>query len=223
MSPRSPINEAAPLLQHRQVSAPVSQNATYSSRHGLLNETEYSLYFRIGAAMYSFAVLGLFTSSIGAMLQPLSKHYHLTDIHVSIIFLVGPVGYIIAAQSNDFIHSKFGQRGIAVAGPIFHVLAALAIATHPPFPLVLAAFTFVALGTGLLDGSWCAWAANMENANTISGLLHGSFSVGAAIGPFLVGVIMEAAKRPWYEWYFILVRSSNLKPRRNGRGSLISR
>lgn len=211
MSSQSPIDENAPLLHHAPIAAPLLRHATHLSTVSYSNGSPGNLYFRIGAAMYSFAVLGVFTSSIGVMLHPMSKHYSLSDIHVSLIFLVGPVGYIIAAQSNDFIHSKFGQRGIAFLGPLFHILAAVAIATHPPFPLILIAFAFVALGTGILDGSWCAWAGAMENANTVSGLLHGSFSAGAAAGPILAGAMMDAGHRSWYDWYFVLLGASVLE------------
>ncbi|KAF2119529.1 major facilitator superfamily domain-containing protein [Lophiotrema nucula] len=169
------------------------------------------LAFRIGAAMYSFFILGLFGSTIGVMLPPLSKYYGLTDLHVSLIFLVGPIGYVIAAQSSGFIHFRFGQRGIAWIGPIFHILSAAGIAVHPPFWVVLVAFAFVGLGTGFLDGSWCAWAGSMPNANTTSGLLHGSFSAGAAAGPFLASLLMEKGNRPWFDYYYLLVAASILE------------
>ena len=119
------------------------------------DERQTTFSFRVGAAMYSFAVLGLFTSSIGVMLQPISHYYSLSDLHVSLIFLVGPVGYVLAAQSNESIHSKFGQRGIAIVGPIFHLASSILLAVHLPFYAVLVAFSIVALGTGLLDGSFC--------------------------------------------------------------------
>ncbi|KAF2802422.1 MFS general substrate transporter [Mytilinidion resinicola] len=156
--------------------------------------------------MYSFIVLGLFQSSVGVMLQPLSQHYSLGDLHVSLIFIVGPLGYVIAAQSSDLIHCTWGQKGIAIFAPTLHILGALVIAAHPPFGIVLVAFAAVALGAGLLDGSWCAWAASGSNANTVSGLLQGSFSVGAAAGPFLAGTILPAWNRPWYDWYYFLVK-----------------
>jgi fucose permease len=109
------------------------------------------------------------------MLQPLSTYYHLTDIHAALIFIFGPIGYILAAQSNGTIHSQFGQRGIAVLGPVFHVLSTLALGLHPPFVLVLGALSVQAVGIGLLDGSWCAWAGGMGmgRANKVSGMLHG--------------------------------------------------
>lgn len=162
------------------------------------------LTFKIAAAMYSFSTLGLFNSSIGAVLPLLSHHYHLTDLHVSLIFLAGPIGYVVAAQCSDAVHYRFGQRGIAFIGPIFLTVAITLIAVHPAFGLVLVAFGIQGLGTGLLDGSWCAWAGSMEKANTISGLLHGSYSAGGAAGPFLVAVIISN-HRSWYFWYYCLV------------------
>lgn len=161
-----------------------------------------SLVFRIAAAMYSFVILGLLTSTIGVMLPPIMKYYDLSNVRVSLIFVAGPVGYVVAAQSNALVHVRFGQLGVAILGPIFHVISSGVIALHPPYWAVLLAFAFAAVGTGLLDGSWCAWAGSMEKANTVSGFLHGSFSVGAAIGPLLANLI---AKRQWYYWYYILV------------------
>jgi fucose permease len=160
---------------------------------------------RVGAAMYSFAVLGLFQSSIGVMLLPISQHYSLSDLHVSFIFVVGPVGYVIGAYFNDLVHCTWGQRGIAILAPTLQIFGALAIAAHPSFSVVLVAFAALALGGGLLDGSWCAWAASVSNANTVSGLLQGSFSVGAAFGPFLAGTVLPAWNRSWHDWFYVLV------------------
>ena len=124
--------------------------------------------------MFSFLILGLLTSSLGVMLQPLSTYYHLTDIHAALIFVSGPIGYILAAQSNSTIHSKFGQRGIAIMGPVFHVLSTLILGMYPEgFGVVLVGLSVQAVGIGLIDGSWCAWAASMERANLVSGMLHG--------------------------------------------------
>jgi fucose permease len=154
--------------------------------------------------MFSFIILGLFTSSIGVMLPPLSTHYSLNDLQVSFIFLVVPLGYIIGASLNPFLHSQFGQRGIAVFGPALHIVSAVALGLHPMFGILLLAFAVNAMGSGMLDGSWCAYAAGMENAGFVSGLLHGSFSVGAAAGPFFAGGLMEK-RMDWWVWYYVLV------------------
>jgi fucose permease len=191
-----PPSEESPLLRD-------SDSGSHDVAHGARVSSHMAL--RVGAAMCSFAMLGLFQSSIGVMLQPISQHYSLNDLHVSFIFVVGPVGYIFAAYFNDLVHCTWGQRGIAILAPTLHSLGALTIAAHPPFGVVLVAFAAIALGGGLLDGSWCAWAASVGNANTVSGLLQGSFSVGAAAGPFLAGTVLPSWNRPWYDWFYVLV------------------
>ncbi|KAF1978855.1 MFS general substrate transporter [Bimuria novae-zelandiae CBS 107.79] len=170
-----------------------------------------SVNFRIASTTFCFMVTGLFTASIGVLLAPISHHYGLTDLHVSFIFLCGPVGYVLASPSNASIHSLLGQRGIAVIGPVLHTLAAVGIAAHPPFPLVLVAFVVNAMGVGLVDGSWCAWAGGLERANVVSGLLHGSYSAGAAVGPFATGLWIARTARPWWEWYYVLAGVSILE------------
>lgn len=208
MPSQGPSDETSPLLGPSVTSGSSAHHASPQPHVLVAIKAQTSLAFKIAATMFSFFVLGLFGSSTGVMLPRISHYYNLSDIHVSFIFIAGPVGYVIAAQSNAFIHSRFGQRGVAVLGPAFHLLSAILIATHLPFPVVLlgAALNFV--GTGLLDGSWCAFAGAMENGNAISGLLHGSFSAGAAIGPLLSGALLSGGHRPWFDWYYVLVSAN---------------
>ncbi|EUC31294.1 hypothetical protein COCCADRAFT_101660 [Bipolaris zeicola 26-R-13] len=201
MAHPSGSNEASPLLGDDS-----SRTSVAADQGGSQEEPEtmnMRSIFKIAAAMYSFATLGLFNSSIGAVLPLLSQYYNLSDIQVSSIFLAGPIGYVFAAQFSDAVHYRFGQRGIAFAGPLLQVAATAMVAAHPGFGVILVAFAFQGLGTGLLDGSWCAWAGSMKKANTISGLLHGSYSVGAALGPLLL-TMLTARHRDWWTWYSIL-------------------
>ncbi|KAF2622145.1 MFS general substrate transporter [Macroventuria anomochaeta] len=163
--------------------------------------TQFAL--KIAAAMYSFATLGLFNSSIGALLPLISSHYDLSDLYVSLVFVVGPLGYIVAAQMSSLIHHHFGRFGIALIGSVLQIIAAGLLSLHPHFELILVGFAVQGLGEGLLDGSWCAWAGSMERASTMSGLLHGSFSAGAAAAPILV-TLMTTNGYAWFEWYYVL-------------------
>ncbi|KZM18433.1 transmembrane transport [Ascochyta rabiei] len=191
--------EDAPLLSGHTTS--VRNDANNSPN--VLSKIPAQLVFKIVAAMYSFATLGLFNSSIGALLPLIASHYDLSDLHVSLVFVVGPVGYIAAAQTSSLIHHHFGQFGIALIGPALQIIAAMLLSLHSHFALVLVGFAVQGLGTGLLDGSWCAWAGSMERASTISGLLHGSFSAGAAAAPVLV-TLMTTSRYAWFEWYYVL-------------------
>ncbi|KAL6168619.1 hypothetical protein ACJQWK_05000 [Exserohilum turcicum] len=205
MAHRPEANEDSPLL-HNHVTP------TASEQQGIHQDCElmdWRLVFKIAAAMYSFVTLGLFNSSIGVVLPLLSKYYRLTDLQVSCIFLAVPVGYVLAAHYSNALHYRFGQRGIAIAGPILQVISTATAAAHSGFGWLLVAFAVQGLGTGLLDGSWCAWAGSMNKANTIPGLLHGSYSVGGALGPVLL-TILTTNHHPWWTWYSILAGACSL-------------
>jgi fucose permease len=154
--------------------------------------------------MYSFVVLGMFTSSIGVMLPHIEAFYELNDVQASACFLAGPTGYVIAAQFNHAIHHHYGRRGIAIIGPVAQLIAAAGTALHPPFLVLLACIALAFAGAGFLDGSWCTWAAGQKSPSFVSGLLHGSFSIGAGCGPMLIELVLSHGQ-PWYTWYKVLV------------------
>ncbi|KAK7215827.1 hypothetical protein V2G26_003830 [Clonostachys chloroleuca] len=206
MAESSPSQLRQPLLGSRDDQSPAEDGSHNAAKGSSLTTT----LLMPGAAMYSFALLGLFVSTTGVMLPRMEAFYHLNDVQVSLCFLAGPVGYVISAQLNHSIHLHFGRRGIAVVGPIFQILSAALTAMHPPFPIVLASAALGAFGAGLLDGSWCAWAGRMDNANLISGLLHGSFSLGAGCGPVLAELVLSG-NRPWYSWFYALTAFSILE------------
>lgn len=171
-----------------------------------------SLPSKIAATLLSFVVLGLIISTPGVILPRLEDHYHLDDAKASLIFLVAPVGYLVGAWLNDRIHRRLGQRGIAVIAPVFQAVFTVLIGTvHDPhrggFPVFLVATSIGNIGNGLIDGSWCAWAGGLggQRTNTVQGLLHGSFSIGAGLGPFLAETMFSVGKTPWWTWYYVLL------------------
>lgn len=167
---------------------------------------------KVAATLLSFVVLGLIVSTPGVILPRLENHYQLDDAKASLIFLVAPLGYLVGAWLNDRIHRRLGQRGIAAIAPVFQaVFAVLAATVHDPrkggFAVFLVATAVGNVGNGLIDGSWCAWAGGLggERTNTVQGLLHGSFSIGAGLGPFLAETMFSLGKTPWWMWYYVLL------------------
>lgn len=156
--------------------------------------------------MLAFLVNGMVIASLGVMVPYMQQDYDLSDIQVSAIFLAGPAGYCLSALTSDYIHGRFGRRAIAAMGPLCILFFAVAAAAaRKQFQVLILATALGGFGGGLLDVSLCAWAGAMEYANTRSGLLHGAFSVGAAIGPFLAGTLVSSDHTPWYTWYYVLV------------------
>lgn len=73
---------------------------------------------------------------------------------------------------------RLGQRGIAVIGPLCHIVPFVIMAAHPPYVVMLIAYVIVGLGNGLVDAAWNAWAADMVGANALVGLLGAFYGIG---------------------------------------------
>ncbi|KAK1999216.1 major facilitator superfamily transporter [Colletotrichum falcatum] len=182
-----------------------------SPTHGLNDMREHGqdqIALKVAATAWSFIVLGLFVSTTGVIIPHLQRDYRLTDMRVSSVFLVGPVGYCSASWLSSRIHLGLGQRGVAVIGPACHLFYAAAGALRPPFPAFLLSVGVGSFGMGLLDGSWCAWVAGLESANALSGILHGSFSAGAAVCPYVAGILISKNGGLWHQWFYVLSLAS---------------
>lgn len=73
---------------------------------------------------------------------------------------------------------RLGQRGIAVIGPLCHLIPFLVMAIHPPYIVMLIMYVIVGLGNGLVDAAWNSWTADMASANVFVGMLGAFYGVG---------------------------------------------
>lgn len=90
---------------------------------------------------------------------------------MSLVFLAPFVGYTLAAISNNQIHMRFGQRGVAVIAPTCKLITYIVTCTHPPYPALPIIFAISGFGMGLEDSGWNAWVGDMEKANELVYLL----------------------------------------------------
>jgi fucose permease len=141
----------------------------------------------------------------------LEEYYGLSYTLVSLIFLAPFVGYSTAAVSNNWIHVKFGRRGIAVLGAAFHLVTYAIICTHPPYPVVVTILCFTGFGSGLIDAGWNAWVGSMANSNEVLGLLHGFYGLGAVISPLVATSMVSKAHLQWYSFYYVMVGAAALE------------
>ena len=159
---------------------------------------------RVSAAMFSFFIMGVHTAAIAVLIPYMEPFYNISDTMISLLFVTPVAGYLLASLTNSTIHAKLGRRGIAIIGTTCQLLITVVAACHPPYAIFLLAFAVAGFGIGLIDAGWCAWAAGLSNANTISGFLHGSYSAGATVGPYLTASLIAGAKLPWYSFYWAM-------------------
>lgn len=163
---------------------------------------------RLGFSFFSFAIAGMNDAAVGALIPYLEEYYNLNYTLVSLIFLTPFVGYSTAAFINATIHTKFGQRGIALAAPVCHIITYLVICLHPPFPVVVVINILSGFGNGLTDACFSAWVGGMQSANSVQGLLHSCYSMGALFAPLIATSMIVKAHLPWYNFYYVMVSES---------------
>lgn len=115
------------------------------------------------------------------------------------------MGYLLAALLNNLIHHYFGQRGVAIIGPISRLIGIVPLVFHPPYPALPVILLFMGFGNGIEDSAWNAWVGNMQHANELLGFLHGAYGLGATIGPLIATAMVTRGSLPWYTFYFVMI------------------
>ncbi|KAJ6086716.1 hypothetical protein N7467_005630 [Penicillium canescens] len=179
---------------------PVEPSGTYgTSRNEKWNHPRTNI-IKTLATFWSFLVMGANDSAYG-----LEDYYNLSYIIVSLVFLSPLVGYATAAIINDRAHCTLGQRGVAFLSSACHLIAYILNCVHPPYPVLVVSFIFAGLGNGMADSAWNAWIGNLDNANQLLGLLHGSYGIGAVISPLVASLLVADAGLPWFYFYYIMI------------------
>ncbi|KAL4772356.1 MFS general substrate transporter [Aspergillus nidulans var. acristatus] len=166
--------------------------------------------WRLLATFASFAVVGASDGVYGALVPYLRDDYKLSTTVVSLIFMTPFAGYTIATLIVNKIHMTFGQRGIAIIGPLCHIIPFATMAIRPPWPAMLAVYVIVGLGNGLIDAAWNSWIADMVNANTMMGLLGAFYGLGATLSPTIATQMIKSGLR-WNHFYYTLLGGSVLE------------
>ena len=81
--------------------------------------------------------------------------------------------------------------------------AYIALALHPPWPVIIVLLVFCGWGNGLLDAAWNAWVSGLEKPNELLGLLHSLYGLGAALAPLIASTMIDKQGMPWYFFYYI--------------------
>lgn len=151
------------------------------------------------------SISGANDSAYGALIPYLETYYRIDYLTISLVFLSPVVGYTASALTNNMLHNKFGQRGVAAIMSLSHLIAYTIIAIHPPYPVLVVVFMFAGYGNGLGDSAWNSWIGDMANANEILGFLHGMYGLGATISPLVATALITQAGWQWYEFYYFMI------------------
>lgn len=151
-SPRASNDE--PRSNHDSISS-LPAPTTVSHTVERWNQSRVNM-CRVFAAFWSLLVMGMNDAAYGAIIPYLGTYYRLEYTLVSLIFLSPFVGYTLSALTNNVIHQRFGQRGVAVLCSGCHIVAYVIACVAPPYPVLVVVYMLAGFGNGLGDAAWNA-------------------------------------------------------------------
>lgn len=160
---------------------------------------------RIAAAFWSLLTMGAQDALSGALVTYMAAYYTLSYTAASLIFLSPFVGYTAAAATNNWVHMRLGQRGIAGICSACHLVAYLVSSLHPPYPVLVVFYALAGFGTGLGDAGWNSWVGGMDQANELLGIMHACYGLGATLSPLIATAMITKLGAAWYDFYYVMI------------------
>ncbi|KAF7538542.1 hypothetical protein G7054_g2891 [Neopestalotiopsis clavispora] len=129
---------------------------------------------------------GLNDSAAGALIPYMETHY---DIGYGTVSLIFPASKIWTCQAF----------GICM---LFLVAGYIPIICAVPIPAIVVSFFFVGFGLATSLSMYNVFLANLQNAGTALGMVHGSYGVGGIVGP-LIATSMVSNGVLWSMYYLV--------------------
>ncbi|PQE27748.1 hypothetical protein CJF31_00009976 [Rutstroemia sp. NJR-2017a BVV2] len=118
---------------------------------------------------------------------------------------------VLFQRHVGYMHVRFGQRGIAIVGPLCHLIPYIVLATHPPYAVLVVMFIFVGFGNGLIDTAWRAWIGNMANANQVSGVLQACYALGGTVAPLIAAGMLAKGGLQWWVFWYVMIAMAGIE------------
>lgn len=158
---------------------------------------------QIGFAFLTFILIGANDAVIGVLLPHWGNYYHVDKTTLSLAFLVGSVGYLIAALNSSFLSRKLGNVKFLLLGKASFIAGILIFCTQPPLHILLGVPLLLGFGAAILEAALNAHLANLPNKTALLNYLHAFYGVGALLSPFLASQLLEA-QFSWNVIYLVL-------------------
>ncbi len=163
-----------------------------------------SLRWRVGLSFVAFILIGASDGATGVLIPSMSAHYGVNKATISLLFLAGAAGYLLAAFNSGPLVGKLGQRLFLVVGVSSYLVGAAAFSLMPPFEVLLLAVVAIGFGAGNIDAGLNAYIAGLPNNTTTLNYLHAFYGAGAWIGPVIASGLL-AAQFAWNSVYMVWV------------------
>ncbi|HEY0071440.1 MAG TPA: MFS transporter, partial [Chloroflexia bacterium] len=146
---------------------------------------------RVGLACAVFVLIGAGDGGLGVLLPSIQRFYGIDKSTVSLLFLCGTSGYLVAAFSSGPLVEKLGTRLFLTLGVGAFVAGAVSIGLALPFFVLLAFYLLFFFGFGVLDAGLNTYIAGLPNNTGVLNNLHACYGVGALVGPIVAQTFLD--------------------------------
>ncbi|KAL6710154.1 hypothetical protein ACN47E_009945 [Coniothyrium glycines] len=143
---------------------------------------------------------GINDAVVGALIPYMERHYHLSHMIMSLVFVGSAAGFITAAFFTDIFLGKLGRGKTLILAELIQLSAYVILICTPPYGAVVASFFLLGFGAAInlaLNNVYCA---NTHPPSVILGLAHGSYGLGGIIAP-IVGTAIVSQGILWSRFY----------------------
>ncbi len=174
-----------------------SSNATHT--RSILSTIAYYL---------AFIILGMTTAASGPSLLKLADHTSSGLDRISLIFVFGPLGYLIGSFFGGRAYDRFPGHKLMAVTLLLIAIASILIPISSTLNILLFAMFLSGLAAGILDvgcNTLLLWTHREKSGPFMNGL-HFFFGVGSLIAPLLLAqVLLRTNDIYWMYYAFAIV------------------
>lgn len=137
-------------------------------------------------------LLGLNAVLVPSLILPIERAFNQTDAGIGIFYFIGALLYGTGTFSGGVLTERIGRQILLPFAVLLLGIGLVGQALSPIWIVFIVAALFLNYGAGAIDGGLNALflAIYSESPGGALNLLHLFFSIGALIGPFLVGQLV---------------------------------
>jgi len=141
---------------------------------------------------YSFILIGWNSVLMASLIRSLEHDFHQSDAGFALLYLLQALVYASGAFFSGLLTERVGRKPVLLVAAALPVPGMLIGASAGSWPVLVAAMVPVSWGAGAIDGgiNGLFLDLNREGRGGALTQLHGFFSIGALVAPFVAGVLV---------------------------------
>ncbi|GAA2335898.1 hypothetical protein GCM10010170_016010 [Dactylosporangium salmoneum] len=152
---------------------------------------------------YAAMVLVGLGAGVGGILLPAQiADYGVDEATIGLTFFTSSAGFMVAGATAGAVLQRVPMGTALAVGGAVHAAAAFALATRPPFAVLVAVQLLLGYGTGLLESLLNVYLAGLPRSSALLNRLHAFFGVGALAGPLLAAWLVQYLR--WTSVWLVL-------------------